>query len=228
MSHGQESGGRGADMYSAASSLAWSESPGATSSTYRLERRSRPSSRLPSPATRPPRMRCAVIGAALLTGGAAMLVDVQTVVVSPPPKPSMVHDVSTLATRDRLFKEEADLRAEIQAYASLTDNWDGKGAVCSRKKRICERRFVRQSYRQLGRQGRRRTSRAGRAGCDRISGWQTGRYSSSVAGGGQHRRRGHLLGRRRHIRGGAVRRRRSVLLLCPAQGGERCRGGIRQ
>lgn len=116
-------------MYSAVSSLAWSESPGATSSTYHLERRSRRSSRSPNPATRLPRMRCAVIGAALLTGGAAMLVGAQTVVVSPPPKPLMAHDVSTLATRDRLSKEEADLRAEIQAYTSLTDNWDGEGAA---------------------------------------------------------------------------------------------------
>ncbi|MDE0101794.1 MAG: hypothetical protein OXN89_05390 [Bryobacterales bacterium] len=64
-----------------------------------------------------------------MTGGAAMLVDAQTDFVSPPPKPSMVHDVPTLATRDRLSKEEADLRAEIQAYASLTDNWDGEGAA---------------------------------------------------------------------------------------------------
>ena len=58
-----------------------------------------------------------------------MLVDAQTGFVSPPPKPSMVHDVSTLATRGRLSEEEAELRAEIQSYANLTNNWDGEGAA---------------------------------------------------------------------------------------------------
>ena len=58
-----------------------------------------------------------------------MLPGAQTVVVSPPPKPLMVHDVSALAARNRLSKEEAGLREEIQAYASLTDNWDGDGAT---------------------------------------------------------------------------------------------------
>ena len=74
-------------------------------------------------------MRCVVIGAALLTGGASMLVNARTVVVSPPPKPSMVHNVSTLVFRGHLSREEADLRAEIQAYANLTHNWDGEDAA---------------------------------------------------------------------------------------------------
>ena len=63
------------------------------------------------------------------SGGATMPGNAQTAFVSPPPKPSMVQDVSALATRGRLSKEEADLRAEIQAYANLTDNWDGEGAA---------------------------------------------------------------------------------------------------
>ena len=65
-----------------------------------------------------------------------MLAGAQTDPVSLPPKPLMVQEVSTLATKDSLFQEEQALRAELNSYAKLKNNWDDEGATAPSAKAV--------------------------------------------------------------------------------------------
>ena len=118
-------------MSTTESSLEWSDNPGAADGTYRIEARSRTAES--SATSRSFQNFRSIVAGALLSGGAAMATEARIDSLIPPPAPSNVHQAPGTTVHSDLSIEESRLRAKLESYGELEDDWDGEGATAPSK-----------------------------------------------------------------------------------------------